>query len=42
MSGGWAAFYRLRHGNVRVIFLHDTAAGSIIIAHVGPRGDVFK
>ena len=42
MAGEWAGFHRLRHGDLRVIFLHDRAADTIIIAHVGPRGDVYK
>lgn len=42
MSGDWAGFCRLRHGDLRVIYLHDRAADTIVIAHVGPRGDVYK
>jgi len=42
MSGEWAGFYRMRHGNLRVIFLHDRPADAIVIVHVGPRGDVYK
>ncbi len=42
MAGPWAGFYRMRHGDLRVIFFHDRAADTIVIAHVGPRGDVYK
>jgi len=42
MAGEWAGFFRLRHGNWRVIYLHDRTNDTIIIAHVGPRGDVYK
>jgi mRNA interferase RelE/StbE len=42
MAGEWEGFYRLRHGDLRVIFLHDCAADKIVIAHIGPRGDVYK
>jgi hypothetical protein len=28
--------------DLRVIFLHDAANDQIVIAHVGPRGDVYK
>jgi mRNA interferase RelE/StbE len=42
MAGEWAGFYRMRHGDLRVIFLHDRSADAIVIAHVGPRGDVYK
>ena len=42
MAGEWEGFCRLRHGDLRVIYLHDRAADTIVIAHVGPRGDVYK
>jgi mRNA interferase RelE/StbE len=42
MAGEWSGFFRLRHGDLRVIYLYDRAADTIIIAHVGPRGDVYK
>ncbi|MGD0137473.1 MAG: type II toxin-antitoxin system RelE/ParE family toxin [Tepidisphaeraceae bacterium] len=42
MAGEWAGFYRLRHGNLRIIYLYDRANDTIVIAHVGPRGDVYK
>jgi mRNA interferase RelE/StbE len=42
MAGEWAGFFRLRHGDLRVICMHDRAGDSIIIAHIGPRGDVYK
>jgi len=42
MSGDWAGYYRLRHGDLRVIYLHDRKEDIIVIAHVGPRGDIYK
>jgi mRNA interferase RelE/StbE len=42
MAGQWAGFYRLRHGDLRVIYLHDRANDRIVVAHVGARGDVYK
>jgi mRNA interferase RelE/StbE len=42
MAGEWAGFFRIRHGDLRVIFLHDRASDQIVVAHVGPRGDVYK
>ena len=42
MSGEWAGHFRLRHGDLRIIYLHDRAADTIVIAHIGPRGDVYK
>jgi mRNA interferase RelE/StbE len=42
MAGEWAGFFRFRHGDLRVIYLHDRANDTIVISHVGPRGDVYK
>ncbi|MGP8202149.1 MAG: type II toxin-antitoxin system RelE family toxin [Limisphaerales bacterium] len=42
MAGEWEGFYRMRHGDLRVIYFHDRAADAIVIAHVGPRGDIYK
>jgi mRNA interferase RelE/StbE len=42
MAGEWAGYFRLRHGDLRVIYLYDRAADAIVIAHIGPRGDVYK
>lgn len=42
MAGEWAGHFRLRHGDLRVIYLYDRAADTLIVAHIGPRGDVYK
>jgi mRNA interferase RelE/StbE len=42
MAGEWAGYFRLRHGGLRVIYLHDRTADAVVIAHIGPRGDVYK
>jgi mRNA interferase RelE/StbE len=42
MAGEWAGFHRMRHGDLRVIYMHDLSADTIVIAHIGPRGDVYK
>ena len=42
MAGEWAGFCRMRHGDLRIIFLHDRARDTVVVAHVGPRGDVYK
>jgi len=42
MQGEWKEYFRLRHGDWRVIFLRDRAADTVIITHVGPRGDIYK
>jgi len=36
LAGEWAGFFRLRHGDLRVIDLEDKANDAIVIAHVGP------
>ena len=42
MAGEWAGFHRMRHGNLRVIYMHDRSADTIVVAHIVPRGDVYK
>jgi mRNA interferase RelE/StbE len=42
MAGEWAGFFRLHHGDLRIIFSYDRSDDSIVVAHVGPRGDVYK
>jgi len=42
MAGEWEGFFRLRHGDLRIIYLHDLPNDTIVIAHIGPRGDVYK
>jgi mRNA interferase RelE/StbE len=42
MAGEWAGFHRMRHGDLRIIFLHDRVNDTIVISHIGPRGDAYK
>ena len=42
MAGEWRGFYRLRHGDLRVIYLFDQPGDRVVVAHIGPRGDVYK
>lgn len=42
MAGEWRGFYRLRHGDLRVIYLYDAPGDRVVVAHIGPRGDVYK
>ena len=42
MAGEWAGFFRFRLGDLRVIYLYDRESDMIVVAHVGPRGDVYK
>ena len=42
MEGNWAGFYRLRHGNLRIIYLHHQDKNLILVTHIAPRGDIYK
>jgi mRNA interferase RelE/StbE len=42
MEGEFEGFHRLRHGDLRVIYLWDQEADIIVITAIGPRGDIYK
>lgn len=42
MKGDWEGFYRLRIGNIRIVFLVDFDSSEIEIYTIGSRGDVYK
>jgi len=42
MRGEWVGYYRLRHGDLRVIYTLDPTHDRIVIAHIRPRGDAYK
>lgn len=42
MAGEWDGYHRLRHGSLRVIFTVDLVTRTVVIAHIGPRGDIYK
>ena len=42
MAGQWKGFYRMRHGDLRIIYTLDTSNRTVAVAHIGPRGDVYK
>lgn len=42
MKGDKEGFYRLRIGNIRIVFLVDIDAAEIEIYSIGSRGDVYK
>ena len=42
MAGEWAGYQRIRIGDFRVIFWHDSNEDVIYIDHIGPRGDIYK
>jgi len=42
MSGEWAGYYRIRMGNLRIIFWFDNERDIVYVDHIGPRGDVYS
>lgn len=42
MAGDWKGYYRMRLGNIRIIFWIDHPARMIYVDHIGSRGDVYK
>jgi mRNA interferase RelE/StbE len=42
MQGEWKGHYRLRHGDLRIIFTFDQATDTVVVGHIGPRGDIYK
>ena len=42
MQGEWKGHYRLRHGDLRIIFTFDQANDTVVVGHIGPRGDIYK
>ena len=42
MEGGYAGCFRLRHGDLRVIFQWDREQDTIVVLAIGPRGDIYK
>jgi len=42
MVGEWKGYYRIRMGDVRIIFWLDTQEMMVYVDHIGPQGDVYK
>jgi len=42
MVGEWKGYYRIRVGDMRIIFWLDTQEMMVYVDHIGPRGDVYK
>lgn len=42
MAGEWTGYYRVRVGDLRVIFWYDRESDIVYVDHVGPRGDIYK
>ncbi len=42
MLGEWKGYYRIKTGNIRLIFWVDQVKKIVYVDHIGPRGDVYK
>jgi mRNA interferase RelE/StbE len=42
MLGEWKEYYRIRTGDIRVIFWIEQKLKTIYVDHIGSRGDVYK
>ncbi len=42
MLGEWKGYYRIRIGDIRIIFWIDQEENTIYVDHIGPRGDIYK
>jgi len=41
MVGEWEGYWRIRIGNLRIIFWLDETEDTIYVDHIGPRGDIY-
>lgn len=42
MTGIWKGYYRMRVGDIRIIFWIDNTLMTVYVDHIGTRGDVYK
>ncbi|MFH1336303.1 MAG: type II toxin-antitoxin system RelE/ParE family toxin [Candidatus Zixiibacteriota bacterium] len=42
MMGEWKGYYRIRIGDIRIIFWIDRKLKTIYVDHIGARGNVYK
>ncbi len=42
MLGEWKGYYRIKTGNIRLIFWVDQVKKIVYVDHIEPRGDVYK
>lgn len=42
MAGDWKGYYRMRLGDIRIIFWINQELKTIYIDHIGSRGNIYK
>ena len=42
MVGDWAGYYRIRLGDIRVIFWYEEDTDTVYVDYIGARGDIYK
>jgi mRNA interferase RelE/StbE len=42
MAGDWSGYFRIRVGQIRIIFWFDEEEDIVYVDHIGSRGDVYK
>lgn len=42
MVGDWAGYYRLRLGDIRIIFWYEEESDTVYVDYIGARGDIYK
>lgn len=42
MVGDWAGYYRIRLGDMRVIFWYEAETDTVFVDYIGARGDIYK
>lgn len=42
MAGEWAGYYRIRLGDLRIIFWYEIESDTVYVDYIGARGDIYK
>ncbi len=42
LKGEWKDYYRVRVGDLRILFWYDKIQQIIYVERIGPRGDIYK
>jgi mRNA interferase RelE/StbE len=42
MAGDWSGYFRIRVGQIRIIFWFDQEEDVVYVDHIGVRGDIYK